>query len=180
MPASLGLSDRVKVALVSGDDLYPNLDEVLASGEPLINMDTGQALADIRPRVLSANAYLGAAGIVRALERGANVIITGRVADAAVTLAPMMLEFGWSPDDWDRVAAGVVAGHIIECGAQCTGGNFTDWPLVKSFKRMGFPIVECRGRRQLRRHQASEHRRPRQRAHGGRADRVRDRTRPPT
>ena len=106
-------------------------------------MDTGQALSEIRPRVLSANAYLGAGGIVKALERGANVIITGRVADAAVTLAPMMFEFGWSPTDWDRVAAGIVAGHIIECGAQCTGGNFTDWPLVKSYRRMGLPIVEA-------------------------------------
>ena len=106
-------------------------------------MDTGQALSEIRPRVLSANAYIGAGGIVKALERGANVVITGRVADAAVTLAPMMFEFGWSPNDWDRVAAGIVAGHIIECGAQCTGGNFTDWPLVKSYKRIGFPIVEA-------------------------------------
>ncbi len=139
----LGIGDRVKVAVVSGDDLYPKLDELLASGEPLTNMDTGQALAEIRSRVLSANAYIGAAGIVKALERGANVVVTGRVADAAVTLAPMMFEFGWSASDWDRVAAGIVAGHIIECGTQCTGGNFTDWPLVKSFKRMGFPIVEA-------------------------------------
>ncbi len=139
----LGIGDRVKVAVVSGDDLYPKLDELLASGEPLTNMDTGQALAEIRSRVLSANAYIGAAGIVKALERGANVVVTGRVADAAVTLAPMMFEFGWSASDWDRVAAGLVAGHIIECGTQCTGGNFTDWPLVKSFKRMGFPIVEA-------------------------------------
>ena len=139
----LGVADRVNVAIVTGDDLYPQLDELLASGEPLTNMDTGQALSEIRPKVLSANAYIGAAGIVRALERGANIIITGRVADAAVTLAPMMFEFGWSPTDWDRVAAGIVAGHIIECGTQCTGGNFTDWPLVKSFKRMGFPIVEA-------------------------------------
>ncbi len=139
----LNIADKVRVAIVSGDDLYPGIDAVLASGEPLVNMDTGQALSEIRPRVLSANAYLGAAGIVKALERGANVIITGRVADAAVTLAPMMFEFGWSPTDWDRVAAGVVAGHIIECGAQCTGGNFTDWPLVKTYKRMGFPIVEA-------------------------------------
>jgi hypothetical protein len=139
----LGISARVKVAIVSGDDLYPNLDQLLSSGEPLINMDTGQALAEIRPRVLSANAYIGAGGIVQALERGANVIITGRVADAAVTLAPMMFEFAWSASDWDRVAAGVVAGHIIECGTQCTGGNFTDWWLVKSYKRMGFPIVEA-------------------------------------
>jgi hypothetical protein len=139
----LHVADKVKVAIVSGDDLFANIDELLASGEPLLNMDTGQALSEIRPRVLSANAYLGAAGIVRALERGANVVITGRVADAAVTLAPMMFEFGWSASDWDRVAAGIVAGHIIECGTQCTGGNFTDWPLVKSYKRIGFPIIDA-------------------------------------
>ena len=138
----LGLGDRVKVALVVGDDLYPNIDSLVASGEPLANMDTGQALAEVRARVLSANAYIGAAGIVKALERGANVIITGRVADAAVTLAPLMYEFGWSPTDWDRLSAGIVAGHIVECGTQCTGGNFTDWPLVKSYRRMGFPLVE--------------------------------------
>ena len=139
----LNVADKVKVAIVTGDDLYPEIDQLLSSGEPFVNMDTGQALSEIRPRVLSANAYIGAGGIVKALERGANVIITGRVADAAVTLAPMMFEFGWSPNDWDRVAAGIVAGHIIECGAQCTGGNFTDWPLVKSYKRIGFPIVEA-------------------------------------
>jgi hypothetical protein len=139
----LGVADRVKVALVVGDDLYPNLDAVLASGEALINMDTGKALADVRSRVLSANAYVGAAPIVEALKAGANVIVTGRVADAALTLAPMMFEFGWSPTDWDRVAAGVVAGHIVECGAQCTGGNFTDWHHVKSFRNMGFPIVDA-------------------------------------
>jgi hypothetical protein len=139
----LHLADNVKVAIVAGDDLYPNLDELLASGEPLVNMDTGQPLSEVRPRVRSANAYLGATGIVKALERGANVIITGRVADAAVTLAPMMFEFGWSADDWDRVAAGIVAGHIIECGTQCTGGNFTDWSLVKTYRRIGFPIVEA-------------------------------------
>jgi Acyclic terpene utilisation family protein AtuA len=142
LAADLGIGDRVKVAIVLGDDLYADIDAILASGEALTNMDTGQALSEIRARVLSANAYIGALGIVKALEREANVIITGRVADAAVTLAPMMHEFGWSASDWDRLAAGVVAGHIIECGTQCTGGNFTDWPLVKTFKRIGFPLVE--------------------------------------
>ena len=140
--ADLGVADRVKVALVLGDDLHSRLDELLAGGEPFTNMDTGQPLSDIRPRVLSANAYIGAAGIVRALERGANVVITGRVADAAVALGPMMYEFGWSSTDWDRLAAGIVAGHAIECGTQCTGGNFTDWPLVKTYRRIGFPLVE--------------------------------------
>ena len=138
----LGLADRVRVGVVVGDDMFGNLDALVASGETLANMDTGQPLSDVRSRVLSANAYIGASGIVRALEQGANVVITGRVADAAVALAPMMFEFGWASDDWDRLAAGIVAGHIIECGAQCTGGNFTDWHLVKSYRRMGFPVVE--------------------------------------
>jgi acyclic terpene utilization AtuA family protein len=138
----LGLAGRLKVAVVLGDDLYPNLDSLLASGEALINMDTGQPLVAIRDRVLSANAYVGAAALVKALELGANVIVAGRVADAAVTLAPLIHELGWALNDWDRVAAGVVAGHIIECGAQSTGGNFTDWHLVKSFRNMGFPLVE--------------------------------------
>jgi hypothetical protein len=138
----LGLAGRLKVAAVLGDDLYPDLDTLLGSGEALINMDTGQPLATIRDRVLSANAYVGAAALVRALELGANVIVAGRVADAAVTLAPLIHEFGWALNDWDLMAAGVVAGHIIECGAQSTGGNFTDWHLVKSFRNMGFPLVE--------------------------------------
>lgn len=142
LAVDLGVADRVKVAIVLGDDLYPHLDALLASGEPMINMDTRQPLSEVRASVLSANAYIGAAGIVKALEHGANVVITGRVADAAVALAPMMHEFGWSRTDWDRLAAGIVAGHIIECGTQCTGGNFTDWPLVKTYRRIGFPLVE--------------------------------------
>ena len=140
----LGIAEEVKVAIVLGDDLSARLDDLLAAGESLVNMDTGQALTDVRQRVLSANAYIGAAGIVEALKRGANVVITGRVADASVTLAPMIFEFGWSATDWDRLAAGIVAGHIIECGTQCTGGNFTDWPLVRTYKRIGFPLVEAR------------------------------------
>jgi hypothetical protein len=142
LAGDLGIADRVKVGIVVGDDLFGNLDTLISSGEPFVNMDTGQALSEVRAKVLSANAYIGAAGIVKALERGANVIITGRVADAAVALAPMMYEFGWSQTDWDHLAAGIVAGHIIECGTQCTGGNFTDWPLVKNYRKMGFPLVE--------------------------------------
>jgi hypothetical protein len=143
LASELGVADRVRVGVVLGDDLYPGLDALLASGEPLANMETGRPLADIRPRVLSANAYLGAAPIAKALERGANVIISGRVADPSVTLAAMMHEFGWAPTDWDRMAAGVVAGHIVECGTQCTGGNFTDWPLVKTYRDIGFPLIEA-------------------------------------
>jgi Acyclic terpene utilisation family protein AtuA len=143
LAAELGLADRVKVGVVLGDDIYPDLDAVLASGESLAHMDTGRPLTDIRAKVLSANVYLGAAPIVKALEMGANVIVAGRVTDTAVTLAPLMHEFGWAPDDWNRVAAGVIAGHIIECGTQCTGGNFTDWKLVPTYRNIGFPIVEA-------------------------------------
>ena len=138
----LGVADGVRVGVVLGDDIYGNLDELIAGGETLANMDTGRPLSDERANVLSANVYLGAAPVVRALELGANVVITGRVTDTGVTLAPMIHEFGWAADDWNRLAAGIVAGHIIECGTQCTGGNFTDWHKVKSYSNLGFPLVE--------------------------------------
>jgi hypothetical protein len=139
----LGIGDQVRVGVVLGDDIYDRLDDLLAAGQPLANMETGRPLSDERANVLSANVYLGAAPVVRALELGANVVITGRVTDTGVTLAPMIHEFGWAEDDWDRLAAGIVAGHIIECGTQCTGGNFTDWQKVKSHSNLGFPLVEA-------------------------------------
>ena len=139
----LGVGDRVKVGVVLGDDIFPTLDELVASGEPLAHMDTARPLADVRANVLSANAYLGAAPIVECLRLGANVIIAGRVTDTAVTLAPMIFEFWWRTDDWDKLAAGVIAGHIIECGTQATGGNFTDWEKVPTYANMGYPIVEA-------------------------------------
>ena len=141
----LGLSGKVRIALVSGDDILPRLDDLLARGHDLRDMDTGRPLSDIRDRVLSANAYLGMAPIVEALRRGAQVVITGRVTDTGLTLGPLFHEFGWNPDDWDRVAAGTVAGHIIECGAQSSGGNLLrDWRKVKGLANPGFPIVEAR------------------------------------
>jgi hypothetical protein len=139
----LGVADRVRVGVVLGDDIYDRLDDLIASGESLDNMETGRPLSDERANVLAANVYLGAAPVVKALELGANVVITGRVTDTGVTLAPMIHEFGWAQDDWDRLAAGIVAGHIIECGTQCTGGNFTDWQKVKSFSNLGYPLVEA-------------------------------------
>ena len=138
----LGVGDRVRVGVVLGDDIYDSLDDLIDGGETLANMDTGRPLSDERANVLSANVYLGAAPVVRALELGANIVITGRVTDTGVTLAPMIHEFGWAADDWNRLAAGIVAGHIIECGTQCTGGNFTDWHKVKSYSNLGFPLVE--------------------------------------
>ncbi|MHC4451082.1 MAG: acyclic terpene utilization AtuA family protein [Planctomycetota bacterium] len=137
----LGIADQVRVGVVLGDDIYPHLDEILAS-EPLAHMDTGRPLSDVRDEVMSANVYLGAKPVVEALKLGANVVISGRVSDTGVTLAPMIHEFGWAENDWDRIASGIVAGHIIECGTQCSGGNFTDWHLVKDHATIGYPMVE--------------------------------------
>ena len=140
----LGLAEQVKIGLVTGDDILGRLDELIAAGHPLTNMETGQPLADIREKVLSANAYLGMAPIVEALGRGADVVITGRVTDTGLTLGPIFHEFGWPADDWDKVAAGTVAGHIIECGAQASGGNLLkNWRSVKGLENPGFPIVEA-------------------------------------
>jgi hypothetical protein len=140
----LGLSDRVRIALVTGDDILPRLDALLQSGHQLKDLDTGRPLSDIRDAVLSANAYLGMAPIVEALRRGAHVVVTGRVTDTGLTLGPLFHEFGWATDDWDKVAAGTVAGHIIECGAQSSGGNLLkDWRSVKGLENPGFPIVEA-------------------------------------
>ncbi len=140
----LGVADRVEVGVVAGDDILDRLSELREAGEPLEHMDSRLDFSQISDVVQSANVYLGANGVVRALDLGANVIVSGRVTDTGVTLAPMMHEFGWAPDDYDRIAAGIVAGHIIECGTQCTGGNFTDWRDVPDFDAMGYPLVEAR------------------------------------
>lgn len=133
-----------KVAMVTGDDLMDRLDELLAAGHPLNHMETGEPLSTIRDRVQSANAYIGARPIVEALSRGARVVVTGRSTDTALTYAPLMHEFGWSPEDHDRVAAGVVAGHINECGAQASGGNcLHEWWTLPDMAGVGFPIVEA-------------------------------------
>jgi hypothetical protein len=129
------------LASVHGDDLMPRLDELLAAGVPLAHMDEGRPLAPIRDRVVSANAYLGAWPIAEALREGAQIVVTGRVTDAALTLGPLVHEHGWAWDDWDRLAAGIVAGHVLECGAQATGGNVTDWKRVPPLD-VGYPIAE--------------------------------------
>jgi hypothetical protein len=139
-----GVAGRVRLGVVTGDDLLPRLDDLLDAGHPLANMDTGEPLTTIRDRVIAANAYIGSAPIVEALGRGANVVITGRSTDTALTMAPLRHEFGWGASDWDRLAAGIVAGHIIECGAQCSGGNcLYDWRNVPSLADVGYPIVEA-------------------------------------
>jgi hypothetical protein len=138
-----GVRGKLTLGVVTGDDLLPRLDELMAAGHPLANMDTGEGLATVRDRVLSANAYLGSAPIVEALGKGANVVITGRSTDTALTMAPLRYEFGWGERDWDRLAAGIVAGHIIECGAQCSGGNcMHEWRSIPDLANVGYPIVE--------------------------------------
>jgi len=132
----------LKVGVVYGDDISNQLYELSGAGENFTNMETGESFRDVRRRVTAANVYLGAEPVVAALDAGCQIIVTGRVTDTGVTLAPMIHEFGWALDDWDRIAAGVVAGHIIECGAQATGGNLTDWRKVPSFRDIGYPIVE--------------------------------------
>ncbi len=138
-----GVSDRVRIGVVTGDDLLPRIDELLSQGHALANMDTGEPLSTVRDRVLSANAYIGSVPIVEALSRGANIVVTGRSTDTALTMAPLRFEFGWRADDWDRLAAGIIAGHIIECGAQCSGGNcLYDWRNIPDLANVGYPIVE--------------------------------------
>jgi hypothetical protein len=140
-----GVRGTVRVGVVTGDDLLPRLDELLASGHALTHMESGEPLSTVRDRVLSANAYIGSTPIVEALARGANVVVTGRSTDTALTMAPLRHEFGWGADDWDRLAAGIIAGHIIECGAQCSGGNcLHDWRTIPDLANIGYPIVEAR------------------------------------
>lgn len=137
MAETQGLSPRI--AVVEGDDvalLMPKLREAgtrdMFSGEPLPE------------KILSANAYLGALPVARALDAGADVVITGRGVDSAATLGPLIHEFGWSAEDYDRLAGGSLAGHIIECGCQATGGLHTDWERVPDWPNIGYPVIECR------------------------------------
>ncbi|MDX6289930.1 MAG: hypothetical protein QOH42_1729 [Blastocatellia bacterium] len=140
----LGLAGKLRIGIVTGDDIMGKLDELLSRGVELRNMDTGEPLSTVRERIQSANVYLGAAPMVEALNRGAQIVITGRATDTGLTLAPLMHEFGWAPDDWNKIAAGTIAGHIIECGAQCSGGNCQyEWRSVPSLANVGFPIVEA-------------------------------------
>jgi len=140
-----GVAGKARIGLVTGDDLTDRLEDLIAAGHELAHMETGRPLADILGSVRSANVYLGAEPIVRALGLGADVVVTGRCADAALTYAPMIHEFGWSFDDIDLLASGVVAGHINECGAQSTGGNcLADWWEIPDLATVGFPIVEAR------------------------------------
>jgi hypothetical protein len=129
------------LGMVQGDDLMPRLDELLAQGVRLDNMDDGRPLAPIRQHVVAANAYLGAWPITQALAAGAQLVVTGRTTDAALILGPLVHELGWSWTDFNRLASGTVVGHVLECGAQATGGNLTDWQRVPALD-VGYPVAD--------------------------------------
>ena len=137
------LGVKLKVGVVLGDSVIERLDELQASGVALNHMDTGGDIASVRERLLFANAYLGARPLVEALAAGADIVLTGRVADAALFLAPMVYELGWHWDEWDKLAQGIVVGHLMECSGQATGGNFGgDWRSIPNLAHIGYPIAE--------------------------------------
>jgi hypothetical protein len=134
----------LKIGVVTGDDILPRISELVDEGHELRHMETNEPIASVKDRLLSANVYTGAWPLVEALRQGAQIIITGRTTDTGLTLAPMIHEFGWGEQDWDLLAAGTVAGHINECGAQASGGNFLgDWRSLKNMHDVGFPIIEA-------------------------------------
>ncbi len=140
----VGLGGRARIGVVTGDDLLDRLPDLIARGVELRNMETGEPLSTVLDRVQSANAYIGARPIAEALRQGADVVITGRSTDTALTYAPMIHEFGWEWDDFDRIAAGIVAGHINECGAQASGGNcLIGWRDIPDVAQIGYPIIEA-------------------------------------
>lgn len=139
-----GVRGKIRIGVVTGDDILARLDDLLAAGHELKNMDTGAPLATIREHVMSANAYIGSEPIVEALALGANVVVIGRSTDTALTMAPLRHEFGWAADDWNKMASGIIAGHILECGAQSSGGNcMHEWRTIPDMANVGYPIAEA-------------------------------------
>jgi hypothetical protein len=133
----------LRVGIIDGDDVLARIPELLAAGEPLANMDDGRPLTAVQDRLLAANVYIGAFAVAECLAQGAQIVIGGRLTDPALVAGPMVHEFGWRPTDYDQLAAGTMAGHIAECGAQCTGGNFSGWRQVQDFVRIGYPVIEA-------------------------------------
>jgi len=134
----------LKIGVVTGDDILDRINEFRSQGIEFRNMESGEDVGTIADRMSSANVYFGAFPIVDALQQGADIVITGRTTDTGLTLAPMIYEFGWKEDEWDKLASGTIAGHIMECGGQATGGNFSaDWKNVPELENIGFPITEA-------------------------------------
>ena len=132
----------LKIGTVTGDDILDRLDGLIASGVQLTNMDDGRSIDTIRDQIVSANVYIDSFGIADALKQGADIVISGRTTDPGLVLSPLIAEYGWGREEWSLLAAGTVGGHIIECGAQCTGGNFSRWWEVEGWDRLGYPVLE--------------------------------------
>jgi hypothetical protein len=138
---------RARIAVVTGDSVIQRIDELRAAGQPLAHLDTGADIASVRDRMVFANAYLGARPIADALGQGADIVITGRVADAALFLGPLVHDLGWAWDDWNRLAQGLTVGHLLECSGQGSGGNFGsqgEWARIPDLAHIGYPIAEVR------------------------------------
>lgn len=133
----------VKVGKIEGDDILDRIPALMAEGESFANLDTGEPLSTVIDRIRSANVYIGAQPVADCLAEGADIVIGGRITDPALVAGPLMHEFGWSAEDYDKLAAATIAGHIVECGAQCTGGNFTAWRDVPDMARIGYPVIEA-------------------------------------
>ncbi|HEY6332318.1 MAG TPA: acyclic terpene utilization AtuA family protein [Blastocatellia bacterium] len=140
-----GFSGKIKLAMVAGDDIMDRLADFTSRGIELKNLDTGEPLTTVLPAVQSANVYFGGRPIAQALDQGGQIIVTGRCTDTGLSLGPMIHEFKWAEDDWDKLAAGTIAGHTVECGAQCTGGNCqVDWDTIPNMADIGYPIIEAK------------------------------------
>ena len=135
----LGLD--IKIVIIKGDDILPDIDNFLDKGVDFENMDDGSSFKDIKDNVYSANAYIDSFSIAEALSIGAQIVLAGRVSDPGLVLGPAIYEFSWKRDDYDKLAAGTLAGHILECGAQCSGGNYTDWKNVPNLANVGYPVA---------------------------------------
>ena len=134
--------NKIKIGVIQGDNIYPDLQQLRDKGISFNNMDTAQSFDEIADKVYSANVYIDSFTISEALGKGANIVLAGRVSDPGLALGPCVYEYGWKQDEYDRMAAGTLAGHITECGAQCTGGNYSNWQDVPDMANLGYPIIE--------------------------------------
>ena len=136
--------DSLKIAIVSGDDIYDDLDRIIEDGNELKNMYTNEHISKIKDDIYSANVYIDSFSVADALNSGADIILCGRISDPGLVVAPCIYEFKWNKSDYDKLASATVAGHIVECGAQCTGGNYTNWEDLKDLDNIGYPIAEIK------------------------------------
>jgi len=134
--------NKIKIGVIEGDDIFPQLQSLRNRGVTFDHMDSGRSFDEIADKVYSANVYINSFTISDSLEKGSQIVLAGRVSDPGLALGPCAYEFGWKNDEYDKIAAGTLAGHITECGAQCTGGNFTNWQDVPDMANIGYPIIE--------------------------------------